>query len=122
MLSLVVRVLFGLALVTPLYPRLAEAHEIRPAYLQIDEVSPNRYAVLWRTPILSGMRLPVGLRFPSEVRDVIEPSTRELPNSSSNDKSSMHPAASRESASSSLPWKRRSPTSLSIPRGSTADA
>ncbi len=81
MLSLVVRVLFGLALVTPLYPRLAEAHEIRPAYLQIDELSRNRYAVLWRTPILSGMRLPVGLRFPSEVRDVIEPSTRELPDS-----------------------------------------
>jgi hydrogenase/urease accessory protein HupE len=59
----------------------AAAHEVRPAYLQIDQTGPGRYAVLWRTPLLSGMRLPVALRFPEEVRNVTEPSARELPDS-----------------------------------------
>ena len=39
----------------------AAAHESRPAYLEINETSPGRYAVLWRTPVFSGMRLPVVL-------------------------------------------------------------
>ena len=43
---------------------LARAHEVRPAYLQIDEVGPGRYQLLWRTPVLAGMRLPVVLRLP----------------------------------------------------------
>ncbi len=37
----------------------AGAHETRPAYLEIRETSPGLYSVLWRTPVLSGMRLPV---------------------------------------------------------------
>jgi hydrogenase/urease accessory protein HupE len=49
------------------------AHEIRPAYLQIDESAPGRYQLLWRTPVLSGMRLPVVLRLPDEIHDVIAP-------------------------------------------------
>jgi hydrogenase/urease accessory protein HupE len=59
----------------------AGAHEIRPAYLQIDQIGPGRYDVLWRTPLLSGMRLPVALRLPDGVRNVIEPAERELPDS-----------------------------------------
>jgi hypothetical protein len=51
-----------------------QAHEIRPAYLQIDQTSANRFNVLWRTPLFSGKRLPVALRFPDDVRDVTEPS------------------------------------------------
>ena len=43
------------------------AHEIRPAYLQIDEIGPGRYQLLWRTPVLSGMHLPVVLRLPAGV-------------------------------------------------------
>ena len=46
----------------------AHAHEIRPAYLQIDEIGPGRYQLLWRTPVLSGMRLPVVLRLPDNSR------------------------------------------------------
>lgn len=57
------------------------AHEIRPAYLQIDEIGPGRYQLLWRTPVLSGMQLPVVLRLPDEVRDVTEPATQELSDS-----------------------------------------
>jgi len=60
---------------------LARAHEIRPAYLQIDEIGPGRYQLLWRTPVLSGMRLPVVLRLPDEVRNVTAPATQELSDS-----------------------------------------
>jgi hydrogenase/urease accessory protein HupE len=57
------------------------AHEIRPAYLQIDEIGPGRYQLIWRTPVLSGMRLPVVLRLPDDIRDVTEPATQELSDS-----------------------------------------
>jgi hypothetical protein len=59
----------------------AQPHESRPAYLEIKETVPGRYAVLWRTPVLSGMRLPVVLKFPDDVRNVTEPGLRELPDS-----------------------------------------
>jgi hydrogenase/urease accessory protein HupE len=60
---------------------MASAHEIRPAYLQIDQTGPNRYNVMWRTPLLSGMRLPVALRFSDDVQNITEPAERELPDS-----------------------------------------
>lgn len=34
---------------------VANAHEVRPAYLQIDEYSPNQYALLWKIPTNNGM-------------------------------------------------------------------
>ena len=66
-----------LVLIIPM--RLAQAHESRPAYLEINQTAPHRYDVLWRTPLNSGMRLPVGLRFSEEVRNVTEPRIQELP-------------------------------------------
>src|SRR5262245_37411152 len=63
------------------YVPAALAHESRPAYLEINETAPGRYAVLWRTPLLSGMRLPVVLKFPDEVHNVTEPALRELSDS-----------------------------------------
>ncbi|MDL2410073.1 HupE/UreJ family protein [Rhizobium calliandrae] len=62
-------------------PAAARAHEVRPAYLQIDEITPGRYQLLWRTPVLAGMRLPVVLRLPGDVQDVVEPSAVELSDS-----------------------------------------
>jgi hydrogenase/urease accessory protein HupE len=59
----------------------AIAHESRPAYLQIEETTPGRYELLWRTPLLSGMWLPVALEPPAGARDVAEPTVRELPDS-----------------------------------------
>ena len=59
----------------------AVAHEIRPAYLEIKESAADRYDVLWRTPINAGMRLPVLLKFPAEVRNVAEPGQREVADS-----------------------------------------
>ena len=57
------------------------AHEVRPAYLQIDQVGPGRYQLIWRTPVLSGMRLPVVLRLPGNLREVIPPAVQELSDS-----------------------------------------
>jgi hydrogenase/urease accessory protein HupE len=57
------------------------AHEIRPAYLQIDQIGQNRFNVVWRTPILAGMRLPVLLKFSDGIRPVAEPMERELSDS-----------------------------------------
>lgn len=59
----------------------AGAHEIRPAYLEIKETSHGQYSVLWRTPVLSGMRLPVVLKFPDDVLDLTEPVVQELADS-----------------------------------------
>jgi hydrogenase/urease accessory protein HupE len=56
----------------------AFAHEARPAYLEINETGPDRYDVLWRTPLLSGMQLPVALRLPADARNIIEPAVRDL--------------------------------------------
>lgn len=63
------------------HSREAIAHESRPAYLQISEIAPDRYDVIWRTPVLSGMRLPVVLELPDGVRDAGEPFVQELPGS-----------------------------------------
>jgi hydrogenase/urease accessory protein HupE len=60
---------------------VAGAHEVRPASLEIRETAPGRYDVVWRTPVLSGMRLPVVLRFPDGVRDAGEPTVQELTDS-----------------------------------------
>jgi len=59
----------------------AFAHDARPAYLEISQTSPARYDLLWRTPVLSGMRLPVVLTLPEGVRNVTEPHTQELSDS-----------------------------------------
>jgi len=59
----------------------ARAHESRPAYLELKETAPGRFSVIWRTPVLAGMRLPVALKLPDDVRNVEEPSVQELPDS-----------------------------------------
>jgi hydrogenase/urease accessory protein HupE len=63
------------------YVPLARAHDARPAYLEITETAPNRYAILWRTPLLSGMPLPVRLGLPDDIVNVTEPARHELPDS-----------------------------------------
>jgi hypothetical protein len=60
---------------------VAQAHEARPAYLEIQETAPGRYTVLWRTPVLAGMRLPVVLSFPAGTRDLKPPLVQQLSDS-----------------------------------------
>ena len=60
---------------------VASAHEARPAYLEIKETAPGQFSVLWRTPVLSGMRLPIVLKLPDDVKNVQEPNVQELADS-----------------------------------------
>ena len=67
-------VLAALAAAAPAAP--AAAHESRPASLRIRQLSATRYSIIWRTPLLSGQRLPVILRLPGSVRNVTEPTVQ----------------------------------------------
>jgi hydrogenase/urease accessory protein HupE len=62
--------LFWLALVA--MPSSVEAHESRPAYLQIREMAPGRYDVLWRTPVNAEVPLLVMLQLPKAARNLGE--------------------------------------------------
>jgi hydrogenase/urease accessory protein HupE len=81
-MNLLGKIIFvSLALFGFLAAPAAQAHDARPAYLEINEASAGRYEVLWRTPLLSGQRLPVGLVFPAETRNIVEPVERVLSDS-----------------------------------------
>jgi hydrogenase/urease accessory protein HupE len=53
----------------------AFSHELRPAFLQINEVEPSRYDVLWKTPAQGDMRLALNVILPSACRTLGEPRT-----------------------------------------------
>src|SRR5512140_409573 len=57
------------------------AHEARPAYLEVKETAPGNFNVLWRTPVLAGMRLPIVLHLPENVKNLTEPAVQELADS-----------------------------------------
>jgi hypothetical protein len=59
----------------------AWAHDARPAYLEIRETAPSRYNIFWRTPLMNGVRLPVVLKLPDDVRNMTTPAVQELPDS-----------------------------------------
>ena len=59
----------------------AQAHDIRPAYLELKETAPGQFSVLWRTPVMAGMRLPVVLKLSDEVRNLKDPVVQELTDS-----------------------------------------
>ena len=59
------RRLFVLAIL--LWPSVAFAHEVRPAYLQIHQTGPDSYAVLWKVPGRGdGMRLGLYVELPAD--------------------------------------------------------
>jgi hydrogenase/urease accessory protein HupE len=74
-------VFLGVVFATLAFLSSAAAHEARPAYMEVTEIAPHRYQIVWRTPLLSGMRLPVALRFSEDIRNVTEPALRELSDS-----------------------------------------
>ncbi len=51
----------------------AIAHEIRPAFLEIREVEPSIYDILWKTPAQGQMRLALNVILPAECSNVAEP-------------------------------------------------
>ena len=62
-------------------PLAASAHESRPAYLAVNEIAPGQFSVLWRTPVLAGMRLPIVLKLPDRVKNLKDPVVSELADS-----------------------------------------
>ena len=70
----------GLLLTLLLVPSL-RAHEARPAYLEVKEFGPGQFNVVWRTPVLAGMRLPIGLKLPADWKPLRERSIQELADS-----------------------------------------
>ena len=76
-----IRLALALLLLAVLGGTGARAHEVRPAYLQINQTGPDRYTVIWRTPLLSGAPLPVVLTLPPGARTVSGPGTQEMPGS-----------------------------------------
>jgi hydrogenase/urease accessory protein HupE len=71
----------GLLLATLLAVAPTRAHEARPAYLDIRETAPSQFDLLWRTPMLAGMRLPIVLELPDGVKNLKDPVESELADS-----------------------------------------
>src|SRR5262245_8815841 len=75
------RIAYLVSLLVSLFAAPSFAHEARPAYLEIKETAPGQFSVLWRTPVLAGMRLPIALQLPDDVKNVNEPMVQELADS-----------------------------------------
>jgi hydrogenase/urease accessory protein HupE len=61
-------------LIIGVMPVVADAHEMRPGYLQIRESAPDTFDVLWKIPALSeDVRLAMYVRFADDVEVVTEP-------------------------------------------------
>jgi hydrogenase/urease accessory protein HupE len=71
----------GLLFAVAAHVPVAWAHEARPAYLEIKETAAGQFSILWRTPLLSGMRLPVMLKLPDNARNIKAPTLQELSDS-----------------------------------------
>jgi len=72
---------FGVATFLLLCALAAHAHEARPAYLEIKETAPHQFSILWRVPVLSGMRLPIRLELPKNVQYTRDSELQELADS-----------------------------------------
>ena len=53
-----------------LIPQFASAHEVRPAYLSIQEEAPNEFSVLFKTPMQGNARLALSALFSGRVEAV----------------------------------------------------
>jgi hydrogenase/urease accessory protein HupE len=68
------RSLLGVVLVLALawLAPATEAHDARPAYLEIKETAAGQFSLLWRTPLLSGQRLPLVIVMPDDISELRE--------------------------------------------------
>ena len=53
-----------------------QAHEMRPGYLEITEVTPAAYTVLWKVPMRGDLRLQLDPKFPDSCSDAVPPAAR----------------------------------------------
>ena len=59
----------------------ALAHESQPSSLELKQLGPNRYEVLWRAPIYFGKPHPARLQLPDNWQTVGTPTVKQLPDS-----------------------------------------
>jgi hydrogenase/urease accessory protein HupE len=59
----------------------ALAHESQPGLLELRQLGPDRYEVIWRAPIYYGKPHPARLELPADWRTVGEPNVRQLADS-----------------------------------------
>lgn len=67
------RLLVLLLLAVAGFAPVAMAHEIRPAFLEIREIEPATYDILWKTPAQGEMRLALNVILPEGCADAREP-------------------------------------------------
>jgi hypothetical protein len=60
----------------------AFGHELRPAYLEMHEVKPGEFSLLWKTPVLADPRLSLTPEFSGDTKPVTPVSTRSSPGAS----------------------------------------
>jgi hydrogenase/urease accessory protein HupE len=62
-----------LAIVSVFLTVPALAHELRPAYLEINEIAAERYAITWKVPARGEMKMALYAKMPDRCRQVTEP-------------------------------------------------
>jgi hydrogenase/urease accessory protein HupE len=62
----VTRALLVILLLAVFQGRPAEAHEVRPAFLELREVAPDTFEVMWKVPARGEYRLRLHVRLPAE--------------------------------------------------------
>jgi len=60
-------------LLMSVFAQPAQAHEVRPAYLELTQQSADTFDVLWKVPAKGDLRLALYVRLPASVRNVTEP-------------------------------------------------
>ena len=51
----------------------ADAHEMRPAYLALEETQPGEFSVLWKVPAMGDERLGLYVQLPPSCKPKAEP-------------------------------------------------
>ena len=70
-----------LLLISALFADQAIAHESQPGLLELKQLGPARYEVIWRAPIYYGKPHPASLALPGNWKAVSQPTVRQLPDS-----------------------------------------
>lgn len=68
------RCLMGAALLLLFTPNCANAHEVRPAYLELRQTDAETFDVLWKVPAMGNdLRLGLYVNYPASVQTISEP-------------------------------------------------
>jgi len=70
-----------LALLWLLLALVARGHEMRPAYLELNEVAPDSYDVVWKVPARGDMRLSLDIVFDEATETLVPPVDHLIDNS-----------------------------------------